>query len=331
MRAVHVAVAVCIGSGALALCTTGGAAQQFTVDGRVVEAGTGTPVGGVRVELAGRPAAITGGDGAFRFAQVERGRYILAVRGLGWASEEITLIVQRDTTLRIELTSVPIELDTLAVEARDISVRGVVRDAATGTTLMGVAINPASGRETRTDPIGRFRLRSVPANTPFAFQVLSLGFLPQFWTIEAAADTTLDIALEVDPIAVRAMDAAKQRLAERAAPRRYDGVPVITRADLLRNPNRSAFEVMQDMLRGRRHRIACYVIDERYAPLGSVLLETMLPDHIEHIELIEFGFGGRDLMARIYTRDYFPSVMVRAPDVLSQTALLQAARSGRCR
>ena len=314
-----------------AVTATAAQARQWTVEGRVIEAGSRAPIGGARVELSGRLFVQTSNDGRFRFESVASGRYALSVQALGWATQEGALVVQRDTTLVIELERTPVQLDTLAVEARSISVRGVVTARASGLKLYDVEVVAPPDRRTRTDPIGRFRFRNVPANTPFVLHARELGFLIQSVAVVASRDTTVSVEMEADPVTERAIEIAKQRLAERAEPRSFAGVPAITRTELLRNLNRSVLEVINEMLRGRRLRITCYVIDEQRALLGEVLLETMLPDQVEHIDILEFGPARTSLMARVYTRDYFPTVMARGPDVLSPASLMTAARSGNCR
>ena len=210
-------------------------AQQRTVEGTVVERGSQAPIAGATVGLTGRPPAQTASDGRFRFRNVPEGRYLLTVQGLGWAAEEVSLVVRRDTSLVIELERAPVPLDTLTVESRTISVRGVVSDKATGFELIDVEVASPPDRSTRTDPVGRFRFKGMPSNTPIALQLREMGYLTLGIVVVASADTTIRVELENDPIVERMIDGTKQRLADRAEPRSYRGVPAITRQDLLRN------------------------------------------------------------------------------------------------
>jgi Carboxypeptidase regulatory-like domain len=315
----------------LAIAASPLAAQQRTVDGRVIEKDTRAAVAGATVRLGDRPPVQTSSDGRFHFDNVGDGRYLLAVQALGWADDESTIIVRRDTTLVIVLERTPVQLDTLAVQAHSISVRGVIRDGVSGLKLIDVDVSAPPDRQTKTDPIGRFRFKGVPANTPFVFTVRQMGYLTQSIAVVASEDTTVTIDLGVDPIVQRMVENAKQRLAQRAAPRSYKVVPAVTREDLLRNVNRSVLDVLHEVLRIRSGRIACVVIDEQISMLGLKLLETMLPDRVEYIDVLEFGTRRDSLMVRVYTRGYFPAMLAPDPDIVSQDDLIRAARMGRCR
>jgi hypothetical protein len=214
-------------------------AQQSTVSGRVVDAGSGDPVAGASVELQDRRPVLTSGDGRFRIGDVATGRHSLIVRALGWNDVESALVVRGDTTVVIEMERAPVQLDTIAVESRRISIRGVVSDAATGLQLIDVDVETPPDRTTRTNIVGQFRFKDMPGNTPVSLYLQEMGYLPRTVEVTASEDTTVQIGLEIDPVAHRMMENAKARLAARAEERTWSVVPAVTRADLTRNVNRS--------------------------------------------------------------------------------------------
>jgi hypothetical protein len=108
---------------------TGLSAQQpGGVRGRVVDATTKTPVAGVRVEVAGdvgsagagRPAALTGDDGAFLIRELPAGVHVLAFQRIGYwslARPDIAVAPGRTVQLEIEMHPSAFELPALVVSA----------------------------------------------------------------------------------------------------------------------------------------------------------------------------------------------------------------------
>jgi hypothetical protein len=205
-----------------------------------------------------------------------------------------------------------------------------VRDSASGLLLIDVDIVATPpDRQLMTDPVGRFKLGNVPANVPLTIQAGELGYLPRTVTLEADQDTSIEMLLVPDRLAEVMIARVKQNLAERSAPRANPGVPVIDRAELIRNINRSVLDVLTDMLRNRTGRISCVVLDEERLPLGVTRL-TMMPDRIEHIEVIQYGFRRQALMVRLYSRDYFVDLMAGKGELVAQDKLVAAARRAEC-
>jgi hypothetical protein len=165
---------------------------------------------------------------------------------------------------------------------------------------------------------------------PLTIQVRELGYLPITVTVEPVGDTVLKFDLQVDSLAVRFIAEQKHRLAVRSEGRRHAATPVIDRSELVRNVNRSVSDVLRQLLRRRAGRISCVVIDERVAPLGSLLMETMLPDRLEHIEVLQFGFQRTSIMLRLYTRDFMQQMIGGAVALDSRQDLIAAARTGVC-
>ncbi len=136
---------------------------------------------------------------------------------------------------------------------------------------------------------------------------------------------------KLDPIANRLIADAKARLTARSAQRSDPSTPVITREQLLINVNRTVRDVLKEYLGTRLKRVGCFVIDEGPPFTGDERLDNMLPDRVEHIEVLTFGRTRDSLMVRIYTRHYFPALMLPRPQILSQDELIHGVKQGRCR
>jgi Carboxypeptidase regulatory-like domain len=321
-----------LGALLLALATTGAAAQQrATIRGTVVDGEDGTAVGGATVHLVPGGAVLTEPDGRFAFPPAAPGRYTLTVRAIGYATAERVVDVAADTTLTIVLTRSPVPLDTIPVRTRRIRVRGTVRDAETGEPLIDARVRAVPGDAVDADVAGRFELDDVYSGSFVAVEVRELGYLPLVVTIEAENDTTIDLRLEPDPLARSMIAAAKRRLAVRTAERRSTSLPTIDRPALVTKVDLYVWEILRDQLRRRVGGIQCVIIDERMAPLGVDQLETLAPDRIEHIEIVQYGPRRDALMVRIYTRDFFGRLIGSDDALLPADTVMHAIRTGWCR
>lgn len=284
----------------LLIATAGAAAgmqEPATLSGRVVERDSGQPVAGATVLL--RDATrLTTDAGTFRFTDVEPGRYVLRVSAIGYRPAEMTVVLRRDTTVDVELEVEPVALDTIAVRTRTVHVRGVVRDAETGTGLIDVEVSRGAERE-RTDPIGRFDFEDVPAASPQVIEVRGFGYLPVTVEVTAERDTTLEFALVEDPLAQRMIDVQVERLEMRAHPYVTPIMPAIDREDLMKSINWTVLDIINTRYGNWMGRVGCILIDDVQTRRGIEELGLMLPDRIQRIELL---FRGR--MLRVYTRDF---------------------------
>lgn len=96
-----------------------GAQERVAVAGRLLDAGSGEPIGGATVELVGLGAqAVTDGEGAFRIAGVVPGEHELRVRHLAYGVHSETVRVPEGTGLALELRLSPraLELEPVDVE-----------------------------------------------------------------------------------------------------------------------------------------------------------------------------------------------------------------------
>jgi Carboxypeptidase regulatory-like domain len=277
---------------------------QVEVRGRVIERGIGNAVGGASIQLGGLAVAVTTKDGDFRFPGVEPGRYELRIRALGYADHEQVLLVRRDTMLIVEMEVTPVPLDTIGVESRTISVRGLVREKGTRLGLIDVEVLSSVNRSTNTNAAGRFKLTRIPAELPVALQFRGFGYLPFDTVVAAAEDTTLTFELEQDPLVQRMISVQVERLDNRSRPYRTAIMPVLDREDLLRNINMSVLDLLTFKYSFFLRRVACILIDDQQSYNGLEELALFLPDELERIEVLERG-----AMLRIYTRDYIAKMI----------------------
>ncbi len=103
-------------------------AQDAVLAGRVLRAGSRTPIAGAEVVLApGGSRMLTDSDGRFRFESVALGRLGIHVRRLGFAPESVIVETPRVDAgeLVIELRETAQKLDTVSVSGReDVLARG---------------------------------------------------------------------------------------------------------------------------------------------------------------------------------------------------------------
>ncbi|MGH7470318.1 MAG: carboxypeptidase regulatory-like domain-containing protein [Longimicrobiales bacterium] len=335
------------------------AQNSVTVQGRVIERQGQNPVAGVSVNLTDRATVLTGADGRFVFRNVAPGRYVLTVQGQGYAQDEQTLVVRGDTTVLIALDVLPVRLDTLAVQARTITVTGTVRDGKTGIGLIDVDVFASPDRRLLTDPLGRFRLNKVPAVVPFTIQVQEFGYLPHHVTVVAERDTSLRIDLQVDSVVEKMITAQKRLIVERAGPRQYKWEGgVIDRPQLLRDLNGSVTDVLKRILGSANlEKVQCVIIDEKPAyssrgtttvvsigrgrtpsraqvvrgpPAALGALGTLMPDRVEYIDLLTYGRMNEGYMVRVFTRDYVARMTGGAERLVPLEQIIEKSHVGTC-
>jgi hypothetical protein len=310
--------------------TLSAAQAPVTLSGRVVTAGNPAGVSGVTLELGPRTRVITDQEGEFQFRGIAPGSYTLSVIGLGYARQQIPLQMNADTAIIIELTRAPVVLDTLAILGRTIRVGGRVKDKATGIALLDVEVLATPpDRRTVTDRAGRFTLDRMPAGAPITVNVRELGYQWPTVTIVSDRDTTLELVLEPDSVAAAVIAEQKQAIGERAGDMRYAWDSVIDREELLRSRNGSVKDALERILgKARMARVACVVINERMS--RDFLLETMPPDRLEYIDVLWYGPTRRQLMVRVYTREFFAQ-LIGGRDLVSQEVIADAMHTGECR
>ncbi len=336
----------------VALCAPRAAAQgTATVRGRVIERQTQAPVAGITVSLNGRAPAVTGRDGSFRFARVPPGRYVLAAEGIGYAASDSTLLIAGDTTVVLALERTPVQLDTVAVRAHNITIRGTVVEKASGTGLIDVDVVATPDRHAVTDPIGRFKFGKVPAAVPITIQAREFGYAPLTMSFTTERDTILRFELEPDPVVAGMVARQKHRIVERAGERQYkfDG-GVIDRAELMQDLNGSVRDVLNRVLGSRMERVRCFIIDEKpmllaggvtssgiyngrrlVARRSNPLLDTLLPDRVEYIDVLQDGSTRPDLMVRIFTREFVQRMTAGGDTLVSLDRILEGRHVNQCR
>ncbi|MGD8279213.1 MAG: carboxypeptidase-like regulatory domain-containing protein [Gemmatimonadota bacterium] len=319
------AILKCVGL--LAFCAVGAAAQEVTVRGRVTDPGDAIVIG-ASIQLSGHAVRLTAADGSFTFERVVPGRYKLTVRGLGYAPLDTTLVVSSDTSIILSLERSPVQLDTLIVESREVKVRGEVRDPALDMDVVGAAVYATDDRHAVTDPHGRFDLGKVPANVPLWIRVEEIGFLPMVTSVAPDQDTILQFQLVPDPVAVKTIERQKARIDERAADLRYEGTSVIDRPRPARVRDASLKRFIRSELGTRWYRrVDCWVLDERAGAGTNENVKTLSPEDLEYIDILRYGPERKELMVRIYTRDFILS-MIGRPDALVPTQELRDLNNG---
>jgi hypothetical protein len=160
---------------------------------------------------------------------------------------------------------------------------------------------------------GEFTIGNVPAGDSVTVVVEGVERLPVRITFLATRDTTLEVSLGVDSVALRMTAKQIERLAARARtiPHSVDEL----NGDAIRN---SGSGTMDELLR-RRLPTSMFSSRPPYAPVGPMCilyndrevswfaLQGMEPAQIERVEV----YGFRAKMIRVYSRPYVISLMRR--------------------
>jgi hypothetical protein len=305
-------------------------AQGVRVSGRVVDDARGAPIEGVTVRLTGAEARTTDVDGRFAFAATTPGRMILTVEAVGHVFRWIELDVQADTSLTITMRERVAALDTVVVRARNVRISGTVVDSATGSNLLQAQATLYPGGATIGASTGAFTFPDAPAGEE-TLVVEALEHLPVRITNNATRDTSLTIALDIDPVGMRMIQLQVARLTERTRPTTLS-LTALGRKEIEREGvasigqlvTRLTFEDAANVRRAAAQRSAddgCIFLDD--FKVTRDVFEGLPPEVIERIEVYR-GAGetpsmrGRAArtsiraeprMIRVYTRRYVASLI----------------------
>ena len=130
----------------LALTVQAAVAETGAVRGRVVEAGTRTPLPGANVLLQGTLRGMaTDTDGRFFFGAVPPGSYTLSCSMVGYSrAERPGLVVRESDTLEVEL-----ELTSVAIQTAPVVVTASRREQAIQESPVSISVLDAAGLEFR--------------------------------------------------------------------------------------------------------------------------------------------------------------------------------------
>lgn len=283
-------------------------AQRVTVSGVVVEQSDSTPIAEAGIRLSDTPLAITDERGRFDIPGVAPGRYVLSVEALGYVAREIELDLRADTTLRIELIPDPIDVEGLVVEG--VTIRGNLRDAESGLRLLTgrVTLQPDARSVTTTN--GRFTLKQVARGSDVMLVAEAMEHLPTRVEFVVDNDTTVDIMMAVDSVALRLLDRQAQRIARRAESMPWS-VNELERDDIRRVRVPSIGELVRRQLPpgvadwkypyvGGGH---CIMLDD--SPVQFAVLLGVPAELIERVEI--YGQSGR--LISVYSKRYVASLM----------------------
>ena len=278
------------------------AAQDITVQGRVIERASRDPVPAASVQLSGFREVLTSSSGGFVFSGVKPGKRTLIINMICYQRQQLQLDLRRDTAIVVELDVEAVRLKDVTVENERYSVRGVVKDREHNRPIMDADIlSSVRGSAARTNSIGRYRVSRLPVGPASTLQVRALGFLPVTTTVDATRDTTINFLLEPDAVGVRMLQNQVEKLESRAKSVAFS-VHVYDREHLLRQYyNYDLADIVSQLLRQTTSRegLKCIFVDEQEQHFGLPQLVPYLPDEIERIEIIDRG-----TMVRIYTRRY---------------------------
>lgn len=310
-------------------------AAQHVVSGTVVESGDGVPVAGITVTLDGRSPAVTDRSGRFRFERVSAGRHVLAAEGLGYLRAEVVVDVAGETTVRIEVDVEPVALEGVEGRARRITVRGHVVDSATDAFIGDALILAGAAGSVQANPVGRFRLRDIPAGSQVTLRGVAFGYLGTAVTFEAVEDTSVVVRLSPDPFIAARVEEQMDRVDARAEGLRYDPVPSIERDEILREQNRGTFPDLLERKLGRFAAIGCIVIDEGYVTADQMKwrVDALRVSDVHRVEVNEFNANPRAgpiLMIRIYTRNFVRRMLSEDVPLVPREQAFRPLMGGDC-
>jgi hypothetical protein len=287
-----------------------------TLEGRVLERGTDTPITRAVVTVGETLRATTNERGEFTIRNVPPGRHALVVEALGYRAAHtiVTIDGSMDITGRIELEPDPIALDSVNVTTRFGSIRGRVVDRQTGERIPYILVRVGDADATTTTDAGTFRMGDIPRGQ-YIVRVEGFGWLPRSFEIEVADGEFVELEIEKDPITQVNIEAAIARLEDRG---RSVGFAMTTtdRATIMKSRAPTTIDFLKarglriEHCRGMsdqlciRGRPAVVYIDE-----SPVCLEFFQTYPIEAFERFEFT-GASGTTIRAYTR-WFVERMTR--------------------
>lgn len=132
--------------------------EYSTIRGKVVDAQTGLPLGGVTVVLSGAASAsfVTLSDGVFMYESLPTGSFGLSLTLTDYASLSVTTVASSGQT--VDLGVLPMVKSTGATTG---TVKGVVTDGATGLPLGGVTVSITGGASAVTAIDGQYQISNV--------------------------------------------------------------------------------------------------------------------------------------------------------------------------
>lgn len=304
------------------------------IDGRVLDATVGEGVQNAIVTLEGRGGILSGPQGEFRFDLVDPGTHALSVVAFGYVDFTISVTVAGDASFTLPLEPQPIELASINVDANTLDFEGRIRDGARPATLYDAQILTDQGHDERTGWRGRFELDDAYEGVPLRLIIRAFGFMPMDTTFVPDDSDRPDFDLEPDPVGQEMIAIQTQRLDERASDteqvyRPFRTRPTLDRDDMARYSSWGSLQAMLESIYTIRtlRRVGCFVLDE--SPVlnraaRTLVLQTMLPQEIERVEVIEFPDQQGVLMMRVYTRRFFQRVVAtdrewRTPSFVGST------------
>jgi hypothetical protein len=308
----------------IVLTQDAGFAQTAIVKGVVIERGTGEPINGATVELAGSRGVVSNPRGEFVIPGVKPGNRRLTVKRIGYRDFQQTYDVKGDLDVRVELEVEAVRVEGVSANNRTYTIRGQVTEKKTGDPIMDAEVLLATNRSTGTNINGRFKLSKVRVGEPVYLEVRAIGMMPVNAEVDAEKDTTLHFALDADPIGQRMIAQQIARLDRRTDAVGYS-VQKFPREEVMRLPGSTMFDMIRWRLAASRKGMACLFIDDREAFFGMVELQSLLPDQIERFEIIDRG-----LMVRVYTRRYIQD-MLRKRAQPSPIVLIETPRGTTCK
>jgi hypothetical protein len=283
-------------------------AQTVTVSGLVVEQADSTPIGEASIRLADAPLAITDERGRFDIPGVPPGRYVLSVEALGYVSREIELDLRADTTIHIELIPDPIDVEGLLVEG--VTIRGNLRDAESGLKLLTGRVTLQPDGRSVTTRSGSFTLKQVARGSSVILVAEAMEHLPTRVQLFVEGDTTVDIMMGVDSVAIRLLDRQARRLASRAESMPYS-VNELDRDDIrsVRLPSIGELvrrQLPPGLVDWKYPYVAgghCIMLDD--SPVQYAVLLGVPPELIERVEI----YGHKARLISVYSKRYVASLM----------------------
>ncbi|GFO65029.1 carboxypeptidase regulatory-like domain-containing protein [Geomonas paludis] len=145
--------------------------QLYTLSGKVVSEGTGLPLTGVAVSIAGKSATTTT-TGNFSITGIPAGTYTLTIYKSGYVTKTYTGYVMSADRTGITFHLAP---------ASSYSISGVVRSgSSTGPVLPGATVSIA-GKTSTTTSTGSFSITGIPAGT-YTLTIYKFGYVTRTYT-----------------------------------------------------------------------------------------------------------------------------------------------------
>lgn len=259
--------------------------------GKVVAAGSLTPLPGATIQLNGVPRGTTSADGTFNLT-LSPGSYAVSIGLTGYDSATASFVLTAGSTVSAGVVSLNKQLSSS-------SIHGLVVDQASGGGIAGAQVQIIGGTTVMTGADGSYSLNNLQG-TRFDIRVSATGFTSQSWQVQLSrtSDVVQDFSLSAQSSG--SLDIGMLTIAPSVVPSRSD---VMVAATVGNNGSAPISGVLAMQVLDSRGVVVSNGI--AYGSTGSTLLGVFTLEPGASLPIVikwnsgQFAPGGYTLVARV--------------------------------